>query len=435
VTWDDELLDGLRRQDDPEGDAVVRAHAASGEDGGPPPVELIRAIARTGRMAPAGSPVGALAAWDAARPPLPDWADPAVIRKGEQFFEESGPAILASLLLASLPEAYAGAKGVQVLHLTARLATDTRRRLMETLQMVVDVMTPGGLLPGAAGYRDARRVRLMHAAVRHLIRTDPRVPATCDPTVAPRWCADWGVPVNQEDLLGTLMTFTVTVFEALARMGITVEDDAAEAYLHAWSVVGHLLGIREDLLPIDRAGAEALAAAIRRRQYAPSIEGREMMAALSTVAAAEMRPRLLAGLPATTCRYLVGERVADLVAVPPADWTAVVFAPARRMLARLSREEDHDRLLRAVTGVVNRSLLVGFLAAERGGDRPDFALPQHLADRWGVNPEAVRARRRQRRPPLLDLTRPARRSPAPGPPQDPSARRTGTAGAGATGTG
>ena len=43
----------------------------------------------------------------------------------------------------------------------------------------------------------------MHAAVRHLVRSSPRY----DP--------EWGTPVNQEDLAGTLMTFSIVVLDAL----------------------------------------------------------------------------------------------------------------------------------------------------------------------------------------------------------------------------
>ena len=45
------------------------------------------------------------------------------------------------------------------------------------------------------------------------------------------------VPLNQEDLLGTL-TFTVTVFEVLEQFGITWTRDEQEAYLRAWDKVG-----------------------------------------------------------------------------------------------------------------------------------------------------------------------------------------------------
>jgi hypothetical protein len=288
TSWTDELLDSLRLETDPVADDVVTQHFS--DRPGDPPHTIFRHLVRSADV-PAEARSDAVDGFLSERPPPPDWADPALVRRGELVFSQFAPEILTSLLFASLPEAYAAAKGVQVLPLTARLATDTKRRLVETTQMVVDVMSPGGLVAGAPGYMDARRVRLMHAAVRYLILNDPLVIRTCDPAErGPHWCVDWGEPVNQEDLLGTLMTFTRVIFESLDRLGVDLGHEDAHAYLHSWNIVGHLLGIRADLLPIDMASAVALTEAIRRRQYAPSRAGREMAAALVDLAESEMHP-------------------------------------------------------------------------------------------------------------------------------------------------
>src|SRR5581483_558278 len=112
--------------------------------------------------------------------------------------------------------------------------------LNETAQFMLDVMRPGGVQPGQPGWDAARRVRLMHAAVRWMILNRPGI--------------DWdtsayGVPINQEDLLLTLLTFTEVMFEVFDRTGIDYSEREADDYLHLWSYVGHVLGIRPDLLP------------------------------------------------------------------------------------------------------------------------------------------------------------------------------------------
>jgi hypothetical protein len=114
--------------------------------------------------------------------PLPDWADMGKIKRGQQLFETWGLEIACCLFCASLPSAYAAAKGVKVLYLTARLDTDARRRVMETGQFLIDVLTVGGLDDEhGKGRRTIQRVRLMHAAVRHLImaRNDQGAPPVC----------------------------------------------------------------------------------------------------------------------------------------------------------------------------------------------------------------------------------------------------------------
>src|SRR5690606_21151437 len=139
------------------------------------------------------------------RPP-----DQAAIAPGQELFAEHGPLILMCLGHYSLPAAYAAAKGVEVLHRTAYLEKRPAKRLFETTQMVIDVMSPGGLAAAGRGVRTAQKVRLMHAMVRHLIQHDPEQP----------WDASLGVPINQEDLAGTLMTFSWLTLDGLAKLGV-----------------------------------------------------------------------------------------------------------------------------------------------------------------------------------------------------------------------
>ena len=152
---------------------------------------------------------------------------PGVATAGEQLFSEHGPEIMMLLCCYSLPSSYAAKKGVQVLHRTAYLAKRPNRRLFETAQFIVDVLSPGGLGPGGKGVRTAQKVRLMHAGIRHLILVDTKAP----------WSVDaLGVPINQEDLLGTLMTFTWLILDGLAKLGVTLTPREQEAYLAAWLV-------------------------------------------------------------------------------------------------------------------------------------------------------------------------------------------------------
>ena len=113
--------------------------------------------------------------------------------------------------------------------------------------MIFDAMSVGGLEPGGRGIRSVQKVRLMHAAVRCLIQRSGQ------------WNAEWGAPINQEDLAGTLMTFSWTVVDAIEKLSVVVTPEEAEAYLHAWKVAGAVLGIRAELLPRDMSDAELLA--------------------------------------------------------------------------------------------------------------------------------------------------------------------------------
>jgi ER-bound oxygenase mpaB/B'/Rubber oxygenase, catalytic domain len=366
--YSNEFLDSLREQVDPLADQVVAEHFAQLEDGDPR--QLLSQLV-LGDGLGGSSPVQAYLDRPLERP---DWLDPTLLAAGQECFARWGSHVFTALYAAALPSAYACCRGVQVLGLTARLVTDPKRRLNETAQFHLDVMEPNGLQAGSRGFSDVRHVRLMHAAVRWLIAHDPHSD----------WDPQWGQPINQEDMLETLLTFTEIVFEVFDRTGVVYSDQDAEAYLHAWSYIGFLLGVHPDLLPLTRADTRNLMPEVRRRQFATSAAGIELMAALLEQGR-QVAPPGLRGLPATTVRFYVGDATADLLSVPPADWTRALFGPLARVTRVFSAEKAHRVLLRNLSDRMGLGMLQLAVTAERGGQRPAFAIPTQLADRWGVS--------------------------------------------------
>jgi hypothetical protein len=297
---------------------------------------------------------------------------------GADFFDQNGLMIGTALFCASLPEAYAGARGARVLTLTARMVTDPVRRVYETAQMLFDAMSDGGLEPGTgAGYADIRRVRLMHAAVRYLVLNDPEVAKTTVPAAFPSWCLPRGLPVNQEDLFGTLMTFTQTVFESLAQMGMTVPDDQAESYLHRWCIVGYLLGLRADLLPLTLDDARTITASIRRRQTAPSQDAQVLTGALVRALQSSVRIPIFRPLPGAMIRWLVGPEVAAIDGINR-DPFALAFDTVASVMRAVGLEEQHHLMVRVLARHLGAATLSSFVRAGRTGDRPPFTLPRTL---------------------------------------------------------
>jgi hypothetical protein len=263
-----------------------------------------------------------------------------------------------------------------VLAHTARLVSDPKRRFIETGQFIIDVMTPGGLEPDAAGSRDIRHVRLMHASARHLL-----LDVLDDVVRTPFDVARSGYPINQEDLLGTLFTFSLIGLHVLERGGVRVSADHAEAYVHTWNVIGHLMGIRDDLLPLTRADAEIVFDRIRRRNYASSRSGQELTAAAIEVMQELLGLRVLRGLPAAGIREYLGPEVAGLLGVRKAPLSRLLFVPPRAFNYWSYRINKDSRVARGLTQWAGRRMFRGFLAFERGGDtRPAFELPDALRE-------------------------------------------------------
>jgi ER-bound oxygenase mpaB/B'/Rubber oxygenase, catalytic domain len=380
--WTDALLDRMRELGDPVADTPV---AAVLERGGVDAVnDIMRTLVRVDQPVPEELP-DELRAYLLQTLPLPEWADMARIKRGQQLFETWGVLITLCLFCASLPASYAAAKGVKVLHLTARLDTDARRRVMETGQFLMDVVAVGGLEERGKGQRTIQRVRLMHAAVRHLILArNEQEPGL--------WHPEWGTPINQEDLAGTLLTFSYVVAEPMRRLGVHVSAKDVDAYLHLWNVIGHLLGVRDELLVRDVSDATALVDVIRRRQFQASPEGQDMTLALLNLLD-ELTPihRFDDTIP-PLIRHLIGDETADLLLVPDSDLADDLGWRARiakwffvHVLGRVECELPRYQLMSSMARPFGRELVRGIFALERGGERAPFDIPDHLARSWELS--------------------------------------------------
>jgi hypothetical protein len=375
---DDAFLDACRAQADPEADAlaarIFESVAQPAEDAAGPARRMLRAFVESNFVPDAFAPPFVrefLAA------PLPKPLVPGdVIRRGEQLFAEHGPEILTALGTYSLPAAYAANAGVRVLAQTGFLESHPTRRLVETAQMVVDVMRPGGLAPGGPGILVARKVRLMHAAIRRLILS----------RAEPRWdSAAFGVPINQEDLAGTLATFAWLPLDGMRRMGVRIPPEDRDAYVRAWGVVARLVGLQAELIPEDAREAEALSARIQARQVHPEIpnpDGRDLTAALLAMMEAKVPVRALRFGPASLMRLFLPGAVADALGVPRRRVVDLAVSVAAKLVGLVNDVTDASSLERRLFGQLNLALIQAVLDHERGGKRPAFDLPLSLRGKW-----------------------------------------------------
>lgn len=367
----DSILDAARTRGDAPADATVQAIFKAGDLTAV--TALLSTLMRDDQYAPSlPAPVAEyLAATSAAAD-----RSAAAAAAGERLFTDVGPEIMMLLCCSSLPSSYAARKGVQVLHSTAYLAKRPNRRLFETAQMIVDVLTPGGLGPGGRGGRTVQRVRLMHAAIRHLILNSPQGPW---PT------ADFGVPINQEDLLGTLMTFTTLILDGLATIDIKVSADDQQAYLETWLAIGKLMGIDPELLPQTVADARAVTALIERRQVAPSPEGAEMMGALLGMMETNL-PDEFINLPSCMIREFLPADVAAFLGVPLHSLDEEMLRLGGDMLEPLQAIADEATKKHVLVRRFSLELLRWMIRVELDGQPARFALPDSLSQAWMVAP-------------------------------------------------
>lgn len=135
------------------------------------------------------------------------------------------------------------------------------------------------------GYIVAKKVRFLHASMRFMLthpeqymphgnKDNPQSFAEAASHREVSWdLKKYGAPINQEDLAYTLLTFGLVIPQALEKMGLPISNEEKEAFLHLWRLIGHIMGVRPELLTDDWAEAEALFTNIQQRQGGASQEG------------------------------------------------------------------------------------------------------------------------------------------------------------------
>lgn len=371
--WTNRFLDPMRELTDPLADEVVAAVIQSG--GLEAFDQMIRHLVNNRDEIPTSLPQPVHDFFEQTKI-LPDWADQEKIIQGEQVFDLYGPEMIMMLFFVSLPAAYATKKGSHVLAISGELTKHVHRRIFRTAQFIMDVMQAGGLGRNGRGIRSAQKVRLLHASIRYDIANKPEWKSKWDPA--------WGLPINQEDMAGTLMDFSAGVMRGLERSRIRLSPEEAEAYLHCWKVVGHIMGIRPELMPENVEDAFVLAETIIARQLGESDSGKLLIKDLIRFMQRFM-PRLFYGFPATATRYLSGDKIADVIEVGPFDWTLaplklqlLLFDIAEKLKYRFPGLQKYIRF-------VTWNLIDRVVIYEEGNQGTYFQIPDHLRKHWRLS--------------------------------------------------
>ncbi len=239
---------------------------------------------QTGMVAPVQAALGTYL--EASRA-MPEWADAKKIERAEALFMDNGVLSVVLLFCSSLPECYVLPDLSAVLNATGQLVNHADYRIRQTGAMIFPVMNDGGLCtPAGLGIAQVMKVRLIHATIRNLIlRENPAaallamqstgegksagiVPpieglaATKDMhqrLFGMGWnAAERGLPCNQEELAYTLLTFSYVYLRSLQVLGLGYDKEDEEAFLHAWNVAGHFLGIERQFMAWDMVEAKSM---------------------------------------------------------------------------------------------------------------------------------------------------------------------------------
>jgi uncharacterized membrane protein len=347
---------------------------------------------------------------------LPAWTDAAQVTRAEDIFMQEGPLSCTLLFCASLPQCYVPPDLAQVLHVAGQLEAHTEHRVRQTAAMVFPVMFKGGLTsPGGSGVAQVLKVRLIHATIRHLIlHGDPaqvRGPVAAGPRsndqglhaalMAHGWDVEQrGLPCNQFELAYTLLTFNYVFLQGMRTMGLGLRPADEAAFLHAWNVAGHVLGVRDDLMAHSFDEAASMFARMQAfgcaRDASPDVRP-ALGQALVQAMARSIRLPVIRGIPVPLTHWLIGPDAARAIGIEGmASWpTRLVFALGRALtrvvdgMVRLVVPQFS--ISRMLTRVIGYHLLSRFLLDQT---RP-LTLPEHVLNpmrdtvaQWHHDPRA-----------------------------------------------
>lgn len=246
--------------------------------------------------------------------------DQTVLRKGQLFFDRNASDIMLLLGLLSLPYCYAAANGAEVLIQSKRILEDPEKRLLETAEFVFNVTDKAAFAEEGKAIPEILKVRLMHAAARWYAKRSGH------------WMVEeLGEPVNQEDMSGTNLAFSLIVIRGLKKLGKSISGQEAFNYINYWNQIGLLLGLDEQLLPKTNKEAYVLERNIRERQFKPSESGRALTKALLKYFEEATIDSPIKGQSNAFVSFLLGEHVSEILGVKSTFLDDAFFQPFRFM--------------------------------------------------------------------------------------------------------
>lgn len=329
---------------------------------------------------------------------LPEWADRKQMALAQQIFAKHGPAIASILLFKSLPACYACGNGARILNMTGRLTAtkdsvaSLSRRLMETAQFVTNVLAPGAFDADGKAILSILKVRLMHASIRYyILRAVQHAPADAAqqlPNVEVE-----GLPINQEDMAGTFLSFSIMITRGLKQLGIQLSDAEERAFLHNWRVVSHMIGLDMRLMPEEPNDAWNLGVAIMKHQVKETPWGKELVASNFDFIHSLMAGNIFDGFPEYFTSFFLQDIEAaidmplhSILAIKNHNDTtdAFILKLIKMNFKFVDTEEKKDQIFSRFMQHFNMQLLTGMQKYLNNEKQAMFEIPPTLRGEWDL---------------------------------------------------
>ncbi|WP_296703005.1 oxygenase MpaB family protein [Algoriphagus sp.] len=235
---------------------------------------------------------------------IPSIQDQGILKRGQGFFNERGDIYLAMLGFYSLPYCYAFADGAEVLVRSKRIMEESGKRLGETAKFLLEIFKPGAFITSNNAFLVCAKIRLIHAFSRYFIEH-----------YAKDWKEEYGKPINQEDLLGTNLAFSLLVLRGMRKIGFNISKDDTEVVLAYWKYVGKLMGIQEGFWPDTSKEAFELEKLIRKRHMKNSLAGERLIRSLLNYYEENQREEFLKGKSESLVAFMIGKEASKALGI------------------------------------------------------------------------------------------------------------------------
>ena len=263
--------------------------------------KLLATWVKNDQPIPAGLPKNLADFMEYARQ-LPSWADQGKLANSFQFTQKRGTylgvlyAFASGMMANVIPH-----EALAVYY--SRGGSHLKDRIAKTAKFGYDIGTVNAYGPGGEMIATCVKTRIIHAAVRHLLPT------------APVW-PKWHTPISQDDMMVTWHSLGTTIMRVLTSWKIPIPAAESEGYLHSWQLAGHLLGIRDEYIPVSWDQANAQAAQVLDPIIAPTPEGNALANDLLNLGADLDLTLLSRPILGAFTRFILGDKIADWLDIP-----------------------------------------------------------------------------------------------------------------------
>ncbi|QBS45309.1 hypothetical protein DMB37_39760 [Nocardia sp. CS682] len=272
----------------------------------------------------------------------PSWFDADKVRWGAAVWWRFEPAVVIGMT-GALRLSYQWGDLNKPQAMNGRSVKMAARRYEETARWVLSATDPGTVVPGGSGFNDTVKIRLVHAMVRRRLRR------------APAWnTGAWGEPIHGTGMALTNNAFLLLPMSMFQLLGAEFTDDELEAVRALWQWIGYLMGVPDELLPVEIEEARQLAAAAPKIFAPPDQDSADLDRALAVagVRAERIFPNRLRPVLAPIARPLASR---------------IVWGTSNTILNRLVEHQDDPTRVRHPLMTTLRPIVARYERLRRSG--------------------------------------------------------------------